>query len=248
MDAKTNLLACTIAALAMGFMPSAASAAVYAIHMGGLCSTQFAGGKGGGSAQPIGSAIAIDAQVNQTRDHGTAVQQFKQNYLDTYCTGNNFCYLYVYSNGGAVATQALSVYDNGQYNIYYVVANGSNEGGSELSDFGAMSEWATCDMGNEVGPSVHRNSYNHHDTGGETIYTLAGYNGYFWSSWRLPGEDDGIVAMHSAGGYTSSGSRDHQCGSSRWTNHVPAWDCDFNKEHDDMKMTGHNCFDGHSCG
>lgn len=100
-----------------------------------------------------------------------------------------------------------------------------------------------CDYASHLGTSEARNSYNHHDTNGKTVYRIGG-NGYMFAWYNpgnivhtmLPGSDDGAVAYHSAGGKTSTGSYSNLCGS-QFTNSVIVWTCSGYQDdhHYDMK-------------
>ena len=237
--------------IAIVAMPASAFATNYLVYTGGLCMQRFAEGKGSGYIHDHPSYVEVEAWIDQRSDHNAAVQEFKREILDVYCTNGNTCRLYGYSNGATVITQALSVYNTGQYNVVYSLMNGSNEGGSELSENGWMAElFGGCDMADEIAPGDHRPTYNHHNGG--TVYQLAGIDSFSFpqnvTSAFLPGEDDGAVAMHSGGGFSSTGSRNSACESGRWTNHYAVWWCYFDLDHYDLKMRGAKCLDpNHSC-
>ena len=233
-------------------LPSVASATTYNIHLGGMCSTRFEGGKGGGSLETGIAGTPIEAFIDQRSDHHAAAVEFKNEILDVYCTGNDTCRLLGYSNGGAVISKALSTWgmNNGvpQYNLVYALNSGSNEGGSELANSGWIAEiFGGCDLADEIAPGDHRPAWNHHNTGGATIYTVAGrdslgawYDPRRATSALLPGEDDGAVSM-AAPYYSSSGSFDNGCQSGRWTSHHAAWWCSFSRDHYEIKMQGIKC-------
>src|SRR5262249_58539446 len=77
---------------------------------------------------------SINAPIDQRSSMATATAQMAAT-LDSYCTGNNLCYVYVYSNGGAVMSRTLALYSTA-WNIGFVAASASNEGGSELGGAG----------------------------------------------------------------------------------------------------------------
>src|SRR6188768_3649382 len=99
-------------------IPATADAAVYDIHLGGICSTGWEGGKGGGYLGYWAGETPVNAYVDQQNSMSTATTQFAQT-LDTYCTNGNVCYIYTYSNGGAVLSRTLSIYETGRWAIGY---------------------------------------------------------------------------------------------------------------------------------
>ncbi|MAQ18501.1 MAG: hypothetical protein CMN30_27340 [Sandaracinus sp.] len=240
----TRLLA-ILALLAFTTLPNVAAAETYNVYLGGMCSTGFQGGKGGGALLDL-PGVEVEAFIDQREDHHAAVIEFKNEILDRYCAGNDVCRLLGYSNGGAVISKALSVY--GPYNVMYALNSGSNEGGSELATTGWVAEiFGGCDLADEIAPGDHRPAWNHHSTGGATIYTVAGHSGFgAWydprrvTSGILPGEDDGATSMASPY-YSSSGGYDNGCGSGRWTSHHAAWWCSFDRDHYEIKMQGAKC-------
>ena len=237
-------------ALATPFAVSAtASAGVFDIHVGGMCSQNFTEGNGNGRLGAWPGETSIDAPIDQRGDMSTATAQMAS-VLDTYCTGSNWCYIYTFSNGGAVISRTLSLYST-PWNIGYVVAAASNEGGSEIGGTGWIGEiFGGCTMAGHIGTSDHRNGWNHFDTHGRVIGMIGG-NGWlspFVQSAILPGHDDGAVAMHSAGGYTTTGSFDSMCYGGKWTNHQAWWSCEYGSlNHYDLKMKG-VCNDGGATG
>jgi hypothetical protein len=230
-------------------VPIAAQANVYDIHVGGICSTQFVGGNGGGTLGSWPGETSIDAPVDQTTSMATATVQLA-NVLDTYCTGSNLCYVYVYSNGGAVMSRTLSIYGDA-WNIGYVVASASNEGGSEIGGTGFIGEiFGGCYLAGHIGTSDHRNGWNHDATGG-VITGMIGGDGWlapYVQSAILPGHDDGAVAEESSGGYATMGSYSSICDAGKWTNHQAWWSCEYGSlNHYDMKEKG-ICDDGGATG
>jgi hypothetical protein len=231
------------------FAPVTANATVYDIHLGGMCSTQFSGGKGGGYLGTWANETSLDAHIDQTDSMATATQQLAS-LFNTYCTGSNYCYVYTYSNGGAVISRTLSIYATA-WNIGYVMSSASNEGGSELGGTGWIGELlGGCNLAGHIGPSDHRNGWNHYDTHGRTIGMIGG-NGWlapYAQSAVLPGHDDGAVAEHSSGGYVSASSYDSLCYSGKWTSHQTWWSCEYGDlDHYEMKMKG-ICNDGGAAG
>src|SRR5882757_7022641 len=80
-------------------IPLAASADVFDIHVGGICSTDF-----GSTLGHWAGETSINAPIDQTASMASATTQMAAT-LDRYCTGNNLCFVYVYSNGGAVMSR-----------------------------------------------------------------------------------------------------------------------------------------------
>ncbi len=222
------------------FIGPKANATTYRIHVGGMCSTQFLGGKGGGTLGNWSGSTSINAAVDQRNSMSTATTQLA-GILNQYCTGSNWCYLYTYSNGGAVISRTLSLYST-NWNIGYVLNSASNEGGSEIGGTGWVGEiFGGCTLAGHIGTSDHRSGWNHDDTNGETIYGTGGYDGWWYSSGFLPGEDDGAVAYHSAGALNDTYNVDWLCYQSQYhySNHYTAWTCEgYDLDHYGMKMKG----------
>lgn len=214
----------------------------YAIHVGGVCSTSFIGSKGGGALGVWEGIESIDGAVDQ-RDNMAQATADLQGILDEHCTGDDWCYLFTYSNSGATLSRVLSLSDT-EYNIVWSMNAASNEGGSEIGGTGWIGEvFGGCDLTGHIGTSDHRSGWNHNDTGGSTFYMVGGYRGMVpWvQSSVLPGEDDGAVAYHSSGGYNDTYSEDTLCGARQdhFVNHEAAFSCDgYGKNHFDMKMQG----------
>lgn len=219
---------------------SSVHAADYFVQVSGVCSDGFVGGKGEGSLANFAGITSIDADVNQDNSMAQATSDLRA-VLDTYCSGDDWCYVYTYSNGGAVASRTLSLYDT-DWNIYWVMSSGSNEGGSELARTGIAADiFLGCDLASDITPSDHRGGWNHNDTNGNTFYMVAGEDGWWYSSFLLPGEDDGAVAFHSAGGFNSTFNVDSLCfdQSFYYDNHVVAFTCEgFPDDHYETKMRG----------
>lgn len=231
-------------------VPAIASAGTYNIHVGGICSTGWEGGKGGGYLGSWPGETSISAPVDQTASMATATAQLAAT-LDTYCTGTNFCYVYTYSNGGAVVSRTLAIYETERWRIGYVMASASNEGGSELGGTGWIGEiFGGCYLAGHISPSNHRNGWNHNDTNGVVIGMIGG-NGWlapYAQHAILPGHDDGAVAHHSSGGYAWTGSYSSLCGSGRYANHQTWWSCEYGSlDHYELKMKG-ICNDGGATG
>src|SRR2546423_1612838 len=99
----------------------AAQATYYAIHLSGMCSKDWGAtscsssnncspgaansdsGQGGTKALGPNFAYPINAFVDQQQASlSTASTQFKNNYLNVYCTGSNHCAIYDYSAGDLI--------------------------------------------------------------------------------------------------------------------------------------------------
>jgi len=227
-------------------VPSIASANVYDIQLGGMCSQHFVEGNGNPRLGNWPGETAVDAWVDQNDSMATATAQLAA-IFDSYCTGNNYCYVYTFSNGGAVISRTLSLYANA-WNIGYVADAASNEGGSEIGGTGWVGEvLGPCYLSGHIGPSDHRNGWNHYDTKGHIIGGIGG-DGWLFpyaQSAVLPGHDDGAVAHHSSGGYVDTWSLSSLCdGHAKWTNHQVWRSCEYgSNNHYDMKMQA-ICNDG----
>ena len=116
--------------------------------------------------------------------------------FDQYCRGSKDCTVICHSTGCPIVGKALSVYgkNNRWSKIKRVIALGSAEGGSELGAY-----W---DNARFISPSSVRAAYDHNVTRNVRFYSVQGYDGNI-ASWKLPGQDDGVVAYHSACGYSS---------------------------------------------
>lgn len=214
-------------------LPMTAQAGVFDIHVGGICSTNFGDTLGHWTGE-----TSINAPIDQTTSMATATTQMAAT-LDTYCTGSNLCYVYVYSNGGAVISRTLALYST-PWNIGYVAASASNEGGSELGGTGYIGEvFGGCTLAGHIGTSDHRNGWNHNDTHGRIIGMIGG-NGWlapFVQSAILPGHDDGAVSEASSGGYATTDGRDSICETGKYTNRQAWFSCEYGSlNHLDMKL------------
>ena len=98
----TTLLSLAIAASLA--LPITARADTFDIHVGGICSTDFGSTLGHWTGE-----TSISAPIDQRNSMATATTQMAAT-LDRYCTGNNLCFVYVYSNGGAVISRTLALY------------------------------------------------------------------------------------------------------------------------------------------
>jgi len=146
--------------------------------------------------------------------------------LDCFCTGQNWCYVAVHSAGELLVGYTLANFGgsarpvtNAQpnaagvctggtggsqtgWNIRWVRTSAGSAGGSELADIGA---WTTSEpLAQQQKVATSRALYNHNDTRGIWFYRYAGAKGTLYS-FALPGQDDEVVAYHSAGGASGSG-------------------------------------------
>src|SRR5690606_2191303 len=196
--------------LAVWGVSAGAAAETSMLHLGGLCSTDYLGGKGEAQLFTGWDGVnPVNLVIDQTEDHDAAVEALVEE-LDAYCRGEDDCYLIVHSNGGAVVAQAFSVFgstEGHEWNINWVMHQGSNTGGSNLSDI-AGSPWVRwlsrnlmCPMVGSITPDIHRHAFEYHDTAGVTFYMLAGDDTWWYSNLFLPDADDGAVGMDSSGGY-----------------------------------------------
>jgi len=150
----------------------------YNIQLGGMCSQHFLEGNGNARLGNWPGETTIDAWV----DHATAWRRRPRSSprcSTRYCTGSNYCYVYTFSNGGAVISRTLSLYAN-TWNIGYVANAASNEGGSEIGGTGWIGEvFGGCTIAGHIGPSDHRNGWNHYETHGRIIGQIGG-NGWLF--------------------------------------------------------------------
>jgi hypothetical protein len=249
-----------IALLGVLLVPGLAGATTYNLHVGGVCSTTWTDSLGSQdwfTDDQLGywtGETTINAAVNQTASMSTAVADLKAR-MDTYCLNGNICYIYTYSNGGAVVSKVLATYSTA-WNVGYVYTAANNEGGSELGGGGWASNFlAGCSLASSLTPGNFRvSSWNHNDTNGATFYQVGGDIGPSWALWYvtsglLPGDDDGIVALHSAGGATCGGgtsgcSVTNMCSAARWSNHVIVGTCTgYSLDHAKIKRKA-VCLDG----
>jgi hypothetical protein len=150
-----------------------------------------------------------------------------RNALDCFCTGANWCYIATHSAGDLLVGYTLASYGGsarsvtaatpggdgvcaaapggGQqtgWNIKWVRSAAGSAGGSELADAGA---WAVSEpLVQDQRVATARAMYNHNDTHNVWFYLYAGARGTLYS-FLLPGQDDEVVAYHSAGGVSGSG-------------------------------------------
>jgi len=176
---------------------------------------------------PSTTAAGINKRsVNWDGRSGVASQSATiRSALDCFCTGNNWCYVGVHSAGDMLIGYTLANYGgsaravtnarpNGAgvcaasggvqsgWNIKWVRVASGSAGGSELADIGA---WAVGDeIARQHKVATARALYNHNDTRNIWFYMYAGAAGAVYS-FALPGQDDEVVAYHSAGAASGSG-------------------------------------------
>jgi hypothetical protein len=114
-------------------------------------------------------------------------------------------------NSSGVCGNAGSATQTG-WNIKWVRSAAGSAGGSELADAG---RWTTGEpLVHEHKVSTARAMYNHNDTHGVMFYMYAGARGSL-DAWLLPGQDDEVVAYHSAGGVAGTAGGAY-CNPSDW--------------------------------
>ncbi|MFI5297346.1 MAG: hypothetical protein ACHREM_04550 [Polyangiales bacterium] len=134
--------------------------------------------------------------------------------LNTYCKGNNSCYVQAHSAGAAQIGYAEALYPRA-WNIIWVLTGGSAAGGSELA--GNTAYFFTgyaIDLDLPVG--TMRSMYNHDVLGDDITGYVYNYVGGDYSSLTTclfpggclfgSGGNDTAVAFHSAGHYRNSGT------------------------------------------
>ncbi|MFC5462440.1 hypothetical protein [Massilia niabensis] len=181
----------------------------------------------GPNATPAGinkKSVNWDGRSSIASQSGTI-----RNALDCFCTGDNWCYVAVHSAGDMLMGYTLAQYGastrpltnarpdaagvcapasggargtQAGWNIKWVRVAAGSAGGSELADIGA---WTTSEaLAHEHKVSTARALYNHNETRNIWFYMYAGARGTLYS-FALPGQDDEVVAYHSAGGVSGSG-------------------------------------------
>ncbi len=190
--------------------------------------------------------------------------------LDCFCTGESWCVLGGHSAGDAQIGYALAMYGGSErpvtdgvadasgqcqgtggtqtgWNIKWVSVAGGAAGGSELADMG---EWAVSDtVTGDLRTDTARVLYDHGATQGAWVYHFAGARGTLYSG-LLPGQDDEVVAYHSAGGLAEVGSfcnpGDWACGdvlpmdtAASPKKGIPKWDHHTTYLRDDGEGYGH---------
>lgn len=146
--------------------------------------------------------------------------------LDCFCTGDNWCYIVAHSAGNAQIGYALSLYGASEreikdaapgasgecgsagggtqvgWNIKWVDVAGGAAGGTELANMGY---WAVSDpLTADLRTGTVRALYDHNSTQDVLFYMFPGAKGTLYSG-VLPGQDDEVIAYHSAGGLAGTG-------------------------------------------
>ena len=142
--------------------------------------------------------------------------------LEARCQGSNNCKVICHS-AGCYAMEYFLDKSSKSYNVDFVMASSSAAGGSELAD---LAFWANGGMDAALKVNAARTSYNHNDMKGIGIWAVAGYRGVWYASWRLPGADDGAVALHSTCGHNATGSH-NACDRARYSSHY-LWSGSYN--------------------
>ena len=150
-----------------------------------------------------------------------------RNALDCFCTGENWCYIATHSAGDLLVGYTLAQYGgsmravtaaepdgagvcaaapgSGQqtgWNIKWVRSAAGSAGGTELADAGA---WLLSEpLVQDQRVATARAMYNHNDTHNVWFYMYAGARGTLYS-FLLPGQDDDVIAYHSAGAVAGRG-------------------------------------------
>jgi len=160
------------------------------------------------------------------RSHIADQNYLVRNALDCYCTGSNWCYVAAHSAGDLMMGYTLALYGGSTrtvkdatpdasgacgnasggatqtgWNIKWVDVAAGAAGGSELADLG---DWAVSEpLVSDLKTATARALYDHNSTRSHWFYMYAGASGTLYSA-VLPGQDDEVVAYHSAGGVSGS--------------------------------------------
>lgn len=138
--------------------------------------------------------------------------------LNKYCRRDRgqSCRIVNHSMGGLTTGYVLANYNRTNiYNILYVTALVSAEGGSELANIGSpvlttlnivtlgLSNFFLSfpDAVSVLKTSAARGAYDHNLTNGTPFYHLAGNTSEWYINWIFPGSHDTVLAMHSTCSY-----------------------------------------------
>ncbi|NPC55428.1 hypothetical protein [Caenimonas soli] len=185
---------------------------------------------------PEAAAGVNKRSVNWDGFNRISTQNFRiRDALDCYCTGTNWCYVAAHSAGDLQIGYALSLFGGTTrevknaapdgsgvcgstggtqtgWNIKWVGVAAGAAGGTELANLGS---WAVADpLTADLKTSTARAMYDHNQTRAKWFYMYAGAKGALYSI-TLPGQDDEVVAYHSAGGVSGSGGASF-CNPSDW--------------------------------
>jgi hypothetical protein len=176
---------------------------------------------------PSSTPAGINKKSVNWDGHSSIASQsgYVRDALDCFCTGNNWCYIATHSAGDALIGYTLANYGGSTrtirnananrrgvcgsagsgtqagWNIKWIRSASGSAGGSELADAGA---WAVSEpLVQDQRVATARAMYNHNDTHNVWFYMYAGARGTLYS-FLLPGQDDEVVAYHSAGGVSGS--------------------------------------------
>jgi len=172
---------------------------------------------------PAATAAGVNKKaVNWDGYSSIAAQNGKvRDALDCFCTGNNWCYIATHDAGDLMLGYTLAHYGgssrlkknavanasgvcgntNGTsqtgWNIKWVRVAGGAAGGTELSDYGT---WPAAEpLVKDLKTTTARALYDHNSTRSIWFYMYVAAKGALFSE-ILPGQDDEVVAYHSAGG------------------------------------------------
>lgn len=230
---KAVLRMCVVVMLLLGLLPLGASAANFTLWVNGRGAGGAIGnyqdfsywGPAAVNAGVNKRAVNWDGAGSIAEQSGTV-----RNALDCFCTGSNWCYIAAYSAGDPIVGYNLANFGSAQrpvtdavqdpgaapgvcqasaggatqtgWNIKWVRVAAGAGGGTELANIGA---WAVDEaLARDLRTATVRAMYNHNDTHGVTFYMYAGARGSFYS-FLLPGQDDEVVAYHSAGAVSGNG-------------------------------------------
>jgi hypothetical protein len=178
-------------------------------------------GDPGSAAGPNPMAVNWDG-VSHIADSNWLIQ----NALDCFCTGQSSCIVAAHSAGDVQIGYALDLFGGTDrpvtdgtpdstgacgstggtqvgWNILWVETAGGAAGGTELADLGY---WAVSDpLTSDLRTSTARALYDHGNTQSAVFYQFAGAEGAVYSG-VLPGQDDSVIAYHSSGGLSDTGS------------------------------------------
>jgi hypothetical protein len=228
--------------------------------VGGMCSTHFIESNSSklnntvyAVRLPNTTYNEIDVWIDQkTISNVQSTYNTMKSYLDTYCTGNNNCWLYGYSAGGSVIQYALASHPNpSSLHILGQRLAASADSGSDLANWGSLASLFACPMAPSLTKTTQRALFDHNWAGnhGITTYRSGGKGHSAWAPWgwsstalwagssQCSGEDDGAVGADSSGGCTSSAGRsDLQC--AKYTGNTCATSgCPFpSLDHYEMKI------------
>ena len=145
------------------FAETSAHAAVRNIFYAGTCSYGWSDAAQNSGYQTVdefgfwSGEETWDAYVDERTSTSGAVAGLKST-LDQLCTGSNSCYIFTYSQGGAILSKLFSDYST-NWNIVWAAVAANNEGGSELSSADWLAELVLgCSYASHVRPADNRPS------------------------------------------------------------------------------------------